>query len=297
MVSPHIHPFFHTASDTFTYVVACPETKKCAIIDSALDFAYNAGRVSTEFADQIIEYVEENGFRVEWHLETHAHADHLSAAAYLKSRLGGRIGIGEHIREVQQFFKSLYNVKDVSGDGAEFDHLFRDGGTFKIGNLQVRVMHTPGHTPACVTYVVNEEAAFVGDTVFMPDYGTARCDFPNGSAKALHRSIREKILALPEDTKLYMCHDYRPTAPKPRYVTTVREERERNPLVHDGTSEEQFIKIRDGIDRVLPAPQYILPSLQVNIRAGHMPPPENNGKRYLKIPLNVLGSSDLSLEF
>ncbi len=297
MTSPHIHHFFHTQSDTFSYIVACPETKRCAIIDSALDYAYNAGRVSTEYADQIIEYVQEQGFEVEWLLETHAHADHLSAAAYIKSKLGGKIGIGEHIQEVQQFFKGLYNIDDVSGRGEEFDHLFKDGETFSIGNLSVRVMHTPGHTPACVTYVVNEEAAFVGDTVFMPDYGTARCDFPNGSSSALYRSIREKIFALPEDTKLYMCHDYRPNAPGPRYMTTVKEEKERNPLVHDGTSEEMFVRIRDGIDRVLPAPQYILPSIQVNIRAGHMPPPEPNGKRYLKMPLNVLGSGNLDLDF
>ncbi len=297
MTSPVVQPFFHEPSDTFSYVVSCPETKQCAIIDSCLDFAYNAGRIGTEFADRIVDYVERHGLTVQWILETHAHADHLSAAAYLKGRLGGKIAIGEHVREVQQFFRALYNLDDVSGDGREFDHLFTDGETFTIGRVPVRVMHTPGHTPACVTYVVNEECAFVGDTVFMPDYGTARCDFPNGSARALYRSIRDKILALPEDTKLYLCHDYRPNAPGPRYVTTVKEERERNPLVHDGTSEEQFVKIRDGIDRVLPAPQYILPSLQVNIRAGHMPPPESNGKRYLKLPLNVLGSANIPLDF
>ncbi len=297
MTSPTIQHFFHTQSDTFTYVVACPETKQCAIIDSALDFAYNAGRISTEFADQVIDYVKAQGLTVQWLLETHAHADHLSAAAYIKAKVGGKIAIGEHVKEVQQFFKGLYNVDDVSGDGSEFDHLFTEGETFTIGNVPVRVMHTPGHTPACVSYVVNEEAVFVGDTVFMPDYGTARCDFPNGSSRALYKSIREKILTLPDDTKLYMCHDYRITAPGPRHVTTVREERERNPLVHDGTSEEQFVKIRDGIDQVLPAPQYILPSLQVNIRAGYMPSPEANGKRYLKIPLNVLGSGNIELEF
>lgn len=297
MTSPIVQPFFHEPSDTFSYVVSCPETKQCAIIDSCLDFAYNAGRISTEFADRIVDYVKRNGLTVQWLLETHAHADHLSAAAYLKGRLGGRIAIGEHVREVQRFFKELYNIDDVSGDGREFDHLFTDGETFAIGKVPVRVMHTPGHTPACITYVVNEECAFVGDTVFMPDYGTARCDFPNGSSRTLYRSIRDKILALPPDTKLYMCHDYRPNAPAPRYVTTVKEERERNPLVHDGTSEEQFVRIRDGIDRVLPAPQYILPSLQVNIRAGHMPPPETNGKRYLKLPLNVLGSGNVPLDF
>ena len=278
-------------------MIICPETKRCAIVDSALDYAYNAGRVSAEYADQIMEYVQQQGLEVEWLLDTHALADHLSAAAYIKSKLGGGIGIGEHIKEVQQFFKGLFNIDDVSGSGDEFDHLFSDGETFSIGKIPVRVMHTPGHTPACVTYVVNEEAAFVGDTVFMPDYGTARCDFPNGSSKALYHSVRDKILALPEDTKLYMCHDYRPNAPGPRYVTTVKEERERNPLIHDGISEEAFVSIRDGIDRVLPAPQYILPSIQVNIRAGHMSSPEQNGKRYLKMPVNVLGSSDLELDF
>ncbi len=297
MASLMIQPFFHTSTSTFTYVVACPETKRCAIIDSVLDFAYNAGRISAGFAERVIDYVREHDLKVEWLLETHAHADHLSAAAYIQSKLGGKTGIGEHIREVQQFFKAFYNIDDVSGSGSEFDHLFADGETFKIGHLPVQVMHTPGHTPACITYVVDEKAAFVGDTVFMPDYGTARCDFPNGSSRALYRSIREKILALPEETKLYMCHDYRPDAPGPRHVATVKEERERNPLVHDGTTEEQFVRIRDNIDRVLPAPQYILPSLQVNIRAGHMPPPEANGKRYLKIPLNVLGSGNLPLDF
>jgi glyoxylase-like metal-dependent hydrolase (beta-lactamase superfamily II) len=262
-----------------------------------LDFAYNAGRISAGFADTIIECVRREGLTVEWLLETHAHADHISAAAYLQAKLGGKIGIGEHIREVQQYFKRFYDLEDISGDGSEFDHLFADGEQFKIGNLSVRVMHTPGHTPACVTYVVNEEAAFVGDTIFMPDYGTARCDFPNGSSRALYRSIRDKILTLPPDLKLYMCHDYRPDAPGPRYVTTVQDERERNPLVHDGTSEDQFVKIRDSIDQVLAAPQYILPSLQINIRAGHMPPPEANGIRYLKIPLNVLGKNNLALDF
>lgn len=296
MTSATIQHFFHAPSDTFTYVVACPETRRCAIIDSTLDFAYNAGRISSEFADQVIDYVKTHGLKVEWLLETHAHADHLSAAAYIQARLGGKIAIGEHIKEVQQFFKGLYQIDDVSGDGSEFDHLFKDGEIFSIGNVPVRVMHTPGHTPACVSYVVNEEAVFVGDTVFMPDYGTARCDFPNGSSRALYCSIREKILSLPGETSLYMCHDYRTTAPGPRHVTTVKEERERNPLVHDGTSEDQFVKIRDGIDQVLPAPQYILPSLQVNIRAGHMPPQEG-GKRYLKMPLNVLGSDNPSLDF
>ncbi|BCX89401.1 hypothetical protein MIN45_P1773 [Methylomarinovum tepidoasis] len=297
MTSPTVQPFFHDQSDTFSYVVSCPETRQCAIIDACLDFAYNAGRVSTQSADEIIAYVKDNGLTVQWILETHAHADHLSAAAYLKGKLGGKIAIGEHVKEVQRFFKGLYDVDDVSGDGREFDRLFADGDTFRIGNVPVRVMHTPGHTPACITYVVNEECAFVGDTVFMPDYGTARCDFPNGSSRQLYRSIRDKILALPEDTKLYMCHDYRPNAPGPRYVTTVKEERERNPLVHDGTTEDQFVRIRDGIDRVLPAPQYILPSLQVNIRAGHMPPPEAGGKRYLKLPLNILGSDNIDLDF
>ncbi len=297
MASPVIRHFYHAATNTFSYVVACPETGRCAIIDSVLDFAYNAGRISAGFADTIVECVRREGLTVEWLLETHAHADHISAAAYLKAKLGGKVGIGEHIREVQDYFKRFYNLEDISGDGSEFDHLFADGEQFKIGNLAVRVMHTPGHTPACVTYVVNEEAAFVGDTIFMPDYGTARCDFPNGSSRALYRSIRNKILALPPETKLYMCHDYRPDAPGPRHVTTVQDERERNPLVHDGTTEEQFVKIRDSIDQVLAAPQYILPSLQINIRAGHMPPPEKNGIRYLKIPLNVLGKNSLALDF
>lgn len=297
MTSPIIRHFYHAPTNTFTYVVACPETKSCAVIDSVLDFAYNAGRISAGFADTVIDYIRQEGLTVEWLLETHAHADHLSAAAYLQAKLGGKIGIGEHIREVQQYFKELYNLADISCDGSEFDHLFADGERFTIGKVPVRVLHTPGHTLACVTYVVNEEAAFVGDTIFMPDYGTARCDFPNGSSRQLYRSIRDKILVLPLKTKLYMCHDYRPDAPGLRYVATVKEERERNPLVHDGTSEEQFVRIRDGIDSVLPAPQYILPSLQINIRAGRMPPPEANGRRYLKIPLNVLGRNNLALDF
>ena len=292
-----IRPFFHRPTFTFSYVIACPETKRCAILDSVLDFAYNNGRVCPFSANQIIDYVQEQGFEVEWLLETHAHADHLSAAAYLKSKLGGKIAIGEHIKEVQRYFKKFYNLDDISGTGEEFDHLFKDGEMFKIGNLNVRVMHTPGHTPACITYVVNEEAAFVGDTIFMPDYGTARCDFPNGSARQLYRSIREKILALPPETKLYMCHDYRPDAPGPRYVTTVKEEREKNPLIHDGVTEEQFVQIRENIDRVLPAPKFILPSIQINVRAGYMPPPESNGVRYLKFPLNLLGQCEIDLNF
>jgi glyoxylase-like metal-dependent hydrolase (beta-lactamase superfamily II) len=286
-VQANIKHFYHKQSWTYSYVVSDPETKQCAIIDSALDFNYDTGKVSTEAADTIATYIEDEGLTVEWILETHAHADHLSGAHYLKEKLGGKIAIGEHIREVQEVFKGVFNLeKAFAVDGSQFDQLFTDGEQFSIGNLKVEVLHTPGHTPACVSYLM-EGLVFVGDTVFMPDAGSARCDFPGGDAKLLFKSVK-KLLALPEQTKLYMCHDYAPeeAVVGPRWVTTVGEERAYNKHVHDGISEEKFIEMRTARDKVLAMPKLILPSIQLNIRAGAFPPEEENGVSYLKLPLN-----------
>jgi glyoxylase-like metal-dependent hydrolase (beta-lactamase superfamily II) len=277
---------FDPATYTATHVVSCPATKVAAIVDSVLDYDPKAGRTSTASADQVIAYVEAMGLRVDWHLETHAHADHLSAAPYLKRRLGGRIGIGAHIREVQGVFKKVFNAADMHTDGRPFDHLFEDGETFRIGALEARVLHTPGHTPACVTYVVGDDA-FVGDTLFMPDYGTARCDFPGGDARTLYRSIG-KLLALPPQTRLHLCHDYLPGGRPAMWQTTVAEQRAANIHVREGIGEDEFVAMRTARDQTLEMPVLILPSVQVNVRAGELPPPEDNGTRYLKIPLNVL---------
>ncbi|PKO56484.1 MAG: MBL fold metallo-hydrolase, partial [Betaproteobacteria bacterium HGW-Betaproteobacteria-21] len=249
MTNAHIKSFFDPATFTVSHVVSDPATGVAAILDSVLDFDPKAGRTSHESADRIVAHIREEGLRVEWLLETHAHADHLSAAPYLKETLGGKIGIGTHIREVQQVFKKVFNAKDMNTDGVEFDALFDDGQEFRIGELELRVLHTPGHTPACLTYVIGADA-FVGDTLFMPDYGTARCDFPGGDAATLYRSIR-KVLALPPDTRLHLCHDYPPDDRPPHWVTTVAAQRAHNIHIRDGVSEAEFVALRTSRDKTL----------------------------------------------
>jgi glyoxylase-like metal-dependent hydrolase (beta-lactamase superfamily II) len=284
---PDVKAFFDKATSTFTYVVADPQTRRAAIVDPVLDFDPKSGRTATHSADAVIAHVREHGLAVDWILETHAHADHLTAAPYLKAELAARIAIGEHIRTVQATFKKVFNAEaEFVPDGRQFDHLFRDGETFHIGGIEARVMHTPGHTPACLSYVIGD-AVFVGDTLFMPDYGTARCDFPGGDARTLYRSIR-RVLALPPDTRLFMCHDYQPGGRKLRWETSVAEERARNIHVHDGVDEEAFVALRTTRDKTLDMPVLLLPSVQVNMRAGRFPPPEANGVSYLKLPLNAL---------
>ncbi|MBT9516289.1 MAG: MBL fold metallo-hydrolase [Methyloversatilis discipulorum] len=285
--SLQIESFFDEATNTVSYIVFDRATLACAVVDSVLDYDPKSGRTSTASADRIVARVRELGARLEWILETHVHADHLSAAPWIKQQLGGRLGIGEHIVTVQRVFGKLFNAgTEFERDGSQFDHLFRDGETFKIGSLQARALHTPGHTPACMSYLI-EDAAFVGDTLFMPDYGTARCDFPGGDARTLYRSIRT-LLALPPETRLFMCHDYMPDGRAPRWETTVADERAHNIHVHDGISEDDFVAMRTARDATLDMPVLILPSVQVNMRAGHLPPPEDNGTRYLKIPLDAL---------
>ena len=285
--SLQIESFFDEATNTVSYIVFDRTTHACAVVDSVLDYDPKSGRTSTASAGRIIAHVRELGARLEWILETHVHADHLSAAPWIKQQLGGWLGIGEHIVTVQQVFGKLFNAgSEFVRDGSQFDHLFRDGETFTIGSLQARALHTPGHTPACMSYLI-EDAAFVGDTLFMPDYGTARCDFPGGDARMLYRSIRT-LLALPPETRLFMCHDYMPDGRAPRWETTVADERAHNIHVHDGISEEDFVAMRTARDATLDMPVLILPSVQVNMRAGHLPPPEDNGTRYLKIPLDAL---------
>jgi glyoxylase-like metal-dependent hydrolase (beta-lactamase superfamily II) len=287
----HIEGHFDTITSTVSYLVLDRATLHCALVDSVLDYDPKSGRTSTRSADHLIARVQALGATVQWILETHAHADHLSAAPYLKQKLGGRIAIGEHICQVQQVFGKLFNAgTEFEHDGSQFDHLFTDGETFRIGQLQARVIHTPGHTPACVTYVVEEggqSAAFVGDTLFMPDYGTARCDFPGGDARQLFRSINA-VLSLPPQTRLFMCHDYQPGGRELRFETTVAEERQHNIHVREGISEEAFVAMRSARDATLDMPVLLLPSVQVNMRAGQMPPAEGNGVRYLKIPLNAV---------
>lgn len=286
MATAQIKSFFDPATFTVTHIVADPATSRAAIIDSVLDYDPKSGRTSRASADAVIAYVRQSGLKVDWQLETHAHADHLSAAPYLKQQLGGKIGIGAHIRQVQGVFKDIFNAKDMNTEGAEFDHLFEDGECFKIGDLDVEVMHTPGHTPACLSYIVGQDV-FVGDTLFMPDYGTARCDFPGGDAAALFCSIR-KLLSLPAENRLHLCHDYPPEGREPAWVTTVGEQRTSNIHVHDGVTEAGFVAMRTARDKTLEMPTLILPAIQINVRAGELPPPEDNGVRYLKIPLDLL---------
>ncbi len=287
-VRPVVHSFFDTATFTATHVVHDPATRRAAIIDSVMDFDPASGRTSTASAEAVAAYVEGLGLSVDWLLETHAHADHLSAAPWLQKRLGGRIGIGREIVRVQAVFGSLFNEgKAFRRDGSQFDHLFDDGDQFRIGNLTVVVLHVPGHTPADIAYVVGD-AAFVGDTLFMPDYGTARADFPGGDARILFRSIR-RLLQLPGATRVFLCHDYKaPGRDVFVWETTIAFERQGNLHVHDGVAEDAFVTMREARDATLGMPRLILPSVQINMRAGHLPEPEANGTRYLKLPLNLL---------
>ncbi len=289
---PHalIHAFFDHVTSTVTHVIADPVSKRAAIVDPVLDYDPNSGHTSTANADALIAWVRAQRLTVDWLLETHAHADHLSAAPYLQRQLGGRIAIGAHIRDVQQVFKRLFNADDIATDGTPFEHLFADGERFSVGALEVEVMHTPGHTPGCVSYVLRSDAGldvFIGDTLFMPDYGSARCDFPGGDAATLYRSIRQ-LLALPPETRLHLCHDYPGSERAPEWVSTVAEQKRDNVHVHDGVTEKAFVAMRTARDRTLAKPVLLLPAIQVNVRAGHWPAAESNGVRYLKIPLNAV---------
>ena len=286
-MNPIVKGFFDHDTWTVTYVVYEKPGSPCAIVDSVLDYDPKSGRTSTKSADQVIDFVKANQLEVAWILETHAHADHLTAAPYLKDKLGGQIAIGDNIRTVQKVFKAIFNLEpEFSTEGVQFDHLFRDGEVFQIGNLQAEVMSLPGHTPACVAYRVGD-AVFVGDTIAMPDVGTARCDFPGGDAAQLFKSIK-RLLSLPPETRLYMCHDYPPEGRDVCFETTVAEERARNIHVNDGVNEAKYVEMRTARDKTLAMPVLILPSVQVNIRAGNFPPAEDNGVSYLKIPLNAL---------
>jgi len=287
-MSPNVNAFFDDATNTISFVVSDPNSDKCAIIDSVLDFDYASGRTDTKSADEIITWVKAEGKEVEWILETHVHADHLSAAPYLQEHLGGKIGIGDQITVVQDTFGKVFNEgTEFQRDGSQFDKLFVEGDSIYIGQMRLDVLHTPGHTPACMTYVI-EDAAFVGDTLFMPDFGTARCDFPGGSAETLYNSI-QKILALPDDTRIFVGHDYKaPGRDEYAWETTVAEQRKANVHVHEGRAKEDFVKARTERDEQLAMPKLIVPSLQVNMRAGNMPEPEDNGKVYLKVPVDGL---------
>jgi glyoxylase-like metal-dependent hydrolase (beta-lactamase superfamily II) len=286
MSLPEIHGFFHEASNTVSYVIADPATRRAAILDSVLDFDAASGRTGTDFAERIAAHVREARLTVDWILETHVHADHLSAAPWLKERLGGTIGIGEHVCDVQATFRRLLNLDDLAVDGRQFGKLFADDEHFRIGALDARVLHTPGHTPACVTYVVGD-AAFLGDTLFMPDYGTARTDFPGGDAGQLYDSIR-RLFDLGDATRLFLCHDYKAPG-RDRFVweSTVAQQRATNVHVHDGIDRASYVRMREGRDRELSTPKLMWPSIQVNVRGGHLPPPEDNGVSYLKLPLNA----------
>jgi glyoxylase-like metal-dependent hydrolase (beta-lactamase superfamily II) len=287
MPRPDVAAFFDPDTCSVAYLVSDLATRTAAVIDAVLDYDPKAGRVATRSADRVVAAVKEAGLTVEWVLETHIHADHLAAGAYIKSRLGGRLGIGEHVTAVQRHFTQYYNIADqVPADGSQFDHRFTDGETFRVGGIEARVLHTPGHTPACITYLIGD-AAFVGDTIFMPDYGTARCDFPGGSARALHRSIK-RLFALPPQTRVFVGHDYAPNDRPYAWETTVAEERERNIHVGGGRSEDDFVQVREERDRGLEPPNLILAAIQVNLRGGRLPEPEANGTAYLKIPLNRL---------
>jgi len=288
-MNAHVEAFFDPATFTYSYVVSDPHSRQCALIDPVLDYDPAAGRTSHKSADKLIAYVREHGLSVQWILETHVHADHMSAGHYLKEQLGGQLGIGDRISVIQTTFGKLFNVEpEFATDGRQFDHLFHDGETFHIGDVEARAIHTPGHTPACMTYLIGD-AAFVGDTLFMPDYGTARCDFPGGDARTLYHSIHAKLFSLPDDTRVFMCHDYKaPGREEYLYETTIGAERQHNVHIHQGIGEEQFVAMRSARDATLGMPTLILPSVQINMRAGELPPAEANGSRYLKIPLDVL---------
>ena len=287
-MTPQVQSFFDPATWTISHIIHHGAGSSCAIVDSVLDYDPKSGRTRFDSANKLIQFIQDHDLKTEWILETHAHADHLSASAYLKKTIGGRVAMGEHIRAVQHVFKGIFNLKDeIKTDGSQFDVLFKDNEQFQIGDLTARVMFVPGHTPACTSYIVGD-AAFVGDTIFMPDVGTARCDFPGGDALQLYQSI-QRLLAMPDDTKLYLCHDYPPDNERePVVQTTVAAERAGNIHVHDGISATEFVDMRTTRDANLAMPNLILPAIQVNIRAGELPKAEDNGTRYLKIPLNVL---------
>ena len=286
--APQVKAFFDEATFTASYVVADPATKRAAIVDSVMDFDQPSGRTSTESADEIIAYVRDQGLTVDWLLETHAHADHLSAAPYLQEKLGGKVAIGREILTVQNVFGKIFNEgTEFARDGSQFDHLFADGDAFSVGGIPAIALHVPGHTPADMAYVIGD-AAFVGDTMFMPDYGTARADFPGGDARQLYRSIR-RLMELPDRTRVFLCHDYKaPNRDEYVWETTILAERTGNVHVHEDVSEDDFVEMRTQRDATLEMPRLILPSVQVNMRAGHLPEPEANGTRYLKLPLNLL---------
>jgi glyoxylase-like metal-dependent hydrolase (beta-lactamase superfamily II) len=283
---PEVQGFFDHATNTVSYLVWDPESRAGAVVDPVLDFDGDSGEAAVKSADAILAAADKAGVKIVWVLETHAHADHLSAAPYIKSRTGAKVGIGEHISDVQQIFRPIFNATDISGDGSEFDHLFTDGELFKIGGLDAEVIHTPGHTPACISYRV-ADVVFVGDTLFMPDYGTARADFPGGDARQLYRSI-QRLFALPPQTRLFLCHDYK-TPGRDNFVweTTVAEQRAHNVHVHAGVTEDEFVTLRQARDAKLSTPHLWFPSIQVNIRAGQLPPPDANGIRYLKVPVKL----------
>lgn len=287
MPKPLIHAFFDEPTNTVSYLVADPESRQAAVIDPVLDYDHRSGKASAKSADAILAKAREAGFTISQVLETHVHADHLSGAPYIKLKTGAKVAIGERVREVQKIFRPVFNALDVSGDGSEFDILLRDGDRFKIGTLDVEVIATPGHTPACVSFKI-DDAVFAGDTLFMPDYGTARADFPGGDARTLYRSIR-KLLALPKETRLFMCHDYLPSGGRSAFAweTTVGEERARNVHVHEGVSEDEFVSMRTARDATLAAPTLLMPSIQVNMRAGQLPPADANGVHYLRVPVTL----------
>lgn len=279
-----VESFFDELTNTISYIVWELKSRKAVIIDPVLDYDHASGHCSFEAADKLLAFSAMHQLSVQWILETHAHADHLSAAPYLKLRTGAPVAIGEHIREVQNIFRPVFNLTDISGDGSEFDRLLKDGETIALGDTAIQVIHTPGHTPACVSYYVDGKV-FVGDTLFMPDYGTARADFPGGSAQTLFHSI-QRLMQLPDDTTVYLCHDYKaPGRDEYRWITTIAEQRAHNIHIHNGVTEDEFVAMRTTRDKTLAAPRLLLPSIQVNIRAGHFPAAESNGVHYLKIPI------------
>lgn len=287
MSAPSVTAFFDEATFTVTYVVADPDSAHAAIVDPVLDYDPASGRTSTASADKVAAFVRDNDLSIDWVLETHVHADHLSAAPYLREKLGGKIAIGKNVAAVQETFQGVFNIEDLATDGSQFDHLFEDGDEFSIGDMAGSIIGTPGHTPACITYVIGD-AAFVGDTLFMPDFGTARTDFPGGDAGMLYDSI-QRILALPGDTRLFMCHDYKaPGRDEFAWETSVAEQREANVHINRNVSRDEFVAMREGRDAELGMPKLILPSIQVNVRAGQLPEAEGNGVRYLKIPLDTV---------
>ncbi len=286
-LKPFVQAFYEKSSGTISYVVQDPSSKNCAVIDSVLNFDFSSGRTSTESADEIIRYIEQKKLELEWIIETHVHADHLSAAPYIQEKIGGKIGIGEKIILIQDQFGKIFNEGTrFQRDGSQFDRLFKDGDQYSIGSMNARTMHTPGHTPACMVHII-EDAAFVGDTLFMPDGGTARADFPGGDARDLYRSVK-RVLELPSETRLFICHDYGPGGRDAAWETTVGEQKEKNIHVRDGVTEDEFVEMRETRDSTLSMPKLIIPSIQVNMRAGEMPEKEDNGVNYIKIPINKL---------